>query len=205
EVDETALRNRADQADTHAVADIEAFISALDAAFDRRVQDPYPGALGRRAGHDAVELLTDAARQKASRRRFAHHALDLLGSIFFQRAFAGERAELVLAVRHGLLPERGAYQTLRDQVRVAPVGRGRVGVLIDGETEVADDGLAGEARQVLATPEQFDDRQREIGKAQRVGRAPLEEKGVESRGIGLTRQRVAVFAGQRGDALPALR
>ena len=70
EVDEAALRVRVNQAHAYAIADVEAFLSALDAPLDRRIEDADPRALRRRAGDDALELLPDAARQQQAAAAF---------------------------------------------------------------------------------------------------------------------------------------
>src|SRR5439155_26782547 len=137
---------------------VEPLLTALDAALHRRVEDADPRALRRGAGHDAVELLADASRQETRGRGLPHQPFDLLGAVLLERAFRGERAELVATVGNFLPGERRADEALGDEVRIAPVGRGRVRVLAHGETEVSDDGLAGEARHVLAASEQLDDR-----------------------------------------------
>src|SRR5262249_54797811 len=161
-------------------------------------------ALRRGARHDAVELLADPAGQQTRGRRLADRALHLLRAILLGRAFHGERAELVLAVRDRLPGERRADQTLGDEIRIAPVWSGRVRVLAHGEAEVSDDGLAWKARHVLATSEELDDRQREIGKAQRIGGPSLQEEGIERGRIRLPRQPLAELAREGDDALPAL-
>ena len=53
---------------------------------------------------------------------------------------------------------------------------------------MADDRLPGKARDVLAASEQLDDREREIGEAQRIGRAPLQQEGVQRGRVGLAGQ-----------------
>ena len=111
EVDEAALRVRVHELHAHPVADVEPLLTTLDATLDRRVEDADPRALGRRAGHDAVELLADAARQETRGRSLPHHPLDLLRAVLLERAFRGERTELVLGVRNLL-------------ARRAPRGRG---------------------------------------------------------------------------------
>ena len=52
---------------------------------------------------------------------------------------------------------------------------------------MSDDGLPREAGDVLAAPEQLDDREREIREAERIGGAPLEQEGVQGGGVGIAR------------------
>src|SRR4051794_23884586 len=54
-VDEAALDIRAQELHADAVADVDARIAANDASFNRRLQDPHPGALVGGAGHDALK------------------------------------------------------------------------------------------------------------------------------------------------------
>src|SRR5215475_9387655 len=129
EVDEAAFGVGAQQPHAHAVADVEPLLTALDTALYRRVEDADPRALRRSAGNDAVELLTDAARQEARGRGLPHHPLDLLRGVLFERAFRRQRAQLVLAVRNPFAGERRAHQALRDEIRIAPVRSRRVRVL----------------------------------------------------------------------------
>src|SRR5262249_45247098 len=157
EVDEAALRVRAHEPYAYLVTHVESLLTPLDAALHRGVEDADPRPLRRRAGDDTVELLSDPAAQEAGRSGLAHHPLDLLGAVLVEGAHRGERPQLVATVRNLLPSDRGADEALCDQIRIAPVGRRRVRVLADGETEVPDDGLAGEARDVLAASHQLDD------------------------------------------------
>src|SRR5262249_13451708 len=146
EIDEAALWNGAHEPDAHAIADVEPFLTALDATLHGRVEDPNPRALGRGARHHAVELLADPVAEGTCGRGLSHHPLDLLGTVLLQRALRGERAELVVAVRDLLAGERCADEALRDEIGIASVRGGRVRVLAHGEPEVSDHGLPGEAR-----------------------------------------------------------
>src|SRR5262249_37431222 len=118
-------------------------------------------------------------------------------------ALRGERPELVATVRNLLLSDRRADEALCDEIRIASVGRRRMRVLADGETEVSDDGLPREARDVLAASHQLDDRQREIGEAKGVGRAALEQERVQRGRVRRARELLAEAGGERDDALPA--
>ncbi len=62
------------------------------------------------------------------------------------------------------------------QDREAPVGRGGMGIVFHGESEMALRRLAGKLEDIFSATGKFDDGQREIGKMRGIGlAAPREE------------------------------
>jgi hypothetical protein len=90
----------------------------------------------------ASKRLPRAVLKQQRRRGLAHLALDLVGGVLLLRAVEGELGELAGGVGRRRAGEHRLEQPLRHQVRVAAVGRRRVGVVAHGEAEVAG-ALAG--------------------------------------------------------------
>src|SRR5436190_8665276 len=179
EVDEPALDVGADELHPHAVADVETLGALLELALDRRLEQPHPGALLGSAGDDAVELLPDALFEEQRRRRLAHLALDLGGVVFLVGAVPGQLAELGERVGRRRAGERRLDQALRDDVRIAAVGRRRVGVVAHREAEVPGGLLARQVDGVFARAHELDHGGWKVGEAQRVGLAPAAPEGLE--------------------------
>src|SRR5205823_14319612 len=123
EINEPAPRVRAEQPGPQPVADIEPFGTALEATLDGHFAQPHPRTLRARAGDDRVEYLTDPVRQEQRRRRLLRQALDLVGGVFLPGAVFSEPRQLRQLVRRPGLRDRGFQQTLRDEIREAPVRR----------------------------------------------------------------------------------
>ena len=91
-----------------------------------------------------------------------------------------------------------------DQVGKAPVRRRGVDVVTHRQAKVADVRGAGRFHHILARSHQFDDDERQIGKAQRVCLAAPGQKGRQRLRVGLGRQRFAVRFGHLHHPQPAL-
>ena len=95
-------------------------------------------------------------------------------------------------------------QPLRHHVGKAAVGRGRVGVVLHGQAEVAGRNLVRLHQHVLAGPHQLDHGQREVGKVLGVLLLLRQQKVVERLRVRLGGQRGAQPRGQLDNAVPAL-
>ena len=58
-VNESSFHIGADQLDAELMADVQTFKTARQSTFNGRMQDTDPGAFGRCAGDDGIELLAD--------------------------------------------------------------------------------------------------------------------------------------------------
>ena len=87
---EAALDVRADEFDTNVVAHFETLGALHEPAFGRRLEEPDPSALVRRAGDDGVELLSNFSGQQQRRGGLVDLAFNLGGGIFLIGAMLGE-------------------------------------------------------------------------------------------------------------------
>ena len=124
-----------------------------------------------------VERLADRDRCSSSAAAVLRtDALDLVLGVFALGAVLGDGGQLVVRVRRRRVGERRLDEPLRHEVGVAAVRRGRVRVVVRRQTEVAAGILARQVERVDAGSHQLDDRERQIRKALRIGRAPVDEK-----------------------------
>ena len=91
-----------------------------------------------------------------------------------------------------------------DQVGVAAVRRGGMGVVAHRQAKVADGLAVRWLNHVFARTHQLDDDQRQVWKAQRIGLALARQKTLQRARIGRLGQGLAVFFGHLDDAQPAL-
>ena len=68
---------------------------------------------------------------------------------------------------------------MRDQIGIATIRGGGMGIVLDGETKVSGGGVAGQFGNVFARAQKFDHREREVGEAQRIGGFLLDEKLIQ--------------------------
>src|SRR5262249_37080083 len=101
--------------------------------------------------------------------------------------------------RHG-----GFEEPVRDQVGEAPVGRGGVRIVADGETEMPPGGLARTLHHVLTLAEELDHGERPVGEARGVCRVARGEEALQGLAARSPWQRLTEARGQLHDALPAL-
>ena len=106
----------------------------------------------------------------------------------------GQPRELVDGVGRRVFGERGFHEPLRHEVGIAPVRRGRVGVILDRQAEVSLFRIAGPLEHVLARSHQLDDRQRQVGKMIGIRRLAREQELVERFRVGRRRQAAAYVA-----------
>jgi len=139
------------------IADIEPLEATHDSSFHGWPGDPYPRPLLRRARHNGIELRTDARCKKQCGGGLAHLPLHLRRIVLLLGAMACQRHELVVGVRRRAARERRLQQALRNQIRKAPVRRGRMGVIIDRKTEVSLRRVTGQLEHVLARAQELDD------------------------------------------------
>src|SRR2546421_6550683 len=163
EVYEAALRVCREEAHAHAVADAEAPFAAHDATRDGRVDEARERALVFDSGDDCVEGLADAVAEEHCGGGLAQTPLDLARSRLHKIAALRNRFEFLARVGRVRARLDGLQTALRDKVREAPVGRGRVRVVVDGQTEVSLLFESGRFDHVVAGAEHLQYREREFG------------------------------------------
>jgi hypothetical protein len=171
EVDVPAFDVRVHEPHAQPIADVGALVALREQALDVRLQDAHERAARRDARDDRVELLADPPAHRDRRDALRHRALDLARGVFLRGARRGDARQLLVRVRRRQSGEHGLDEALRHQVRVAPVRRGRVRVVLHRETEVAGFRITRPLEHVLARAHQLDHRERQIGKVIRIGRA----------------------------------
>ena len=67
----------------------------------------------------------------------------------------GQRHQLIAGVRRRLPRQRGLDEPLRDEIGKTPIRRGRVGVGVDGQTEMPRRLIAWNLGHVLSAAEQL--------------------------------------------------
>ena len=153
-----------------------------------------------------VELRADAPLQQQRRRRLLHLALDLRRVVLLFGAVRGEHAQLVVRVRRRAPGERRLQQALRDEIREAPVRRGRMRVILHRQAEVPfRAGRPATRRAYSPEPSSFTTASERSAKPRRVGRPAREEERVQRDGIRRGGQRVTEPGGEIDDPLPAFR
>ena len=147
----SALHVRADQLHAEPVADVQALEAALQSSFDGRMQQADPRALVGCAGDDGVELLADPATPAASPRRISSTCRSTFfaaSSSSVQCLASAASSSFVVGRR---LPRHGRLQQpLGDQVGVAAVRGGGVGIVLDRQTEVPGDAASRQLDDVFA-------------------------------------------------------
>ena len=153
------------------------------------------------------KLLADARLEQQRRGGLAHLALDLVrGVLLLACSGAASAPSSSRRSTAACAGERRLEQALRDEVGVAAVRRGRVRVVLHRQAEVPDRLLARASRPRTRRRPSLDDRQREIGEAQRVGFRCAQQELLERARVGIGRQRVAELGGDRlrcGPSAPA--
>lgn len=153
---------RANQRHAQPVPYISPLLALREQALDMRVHHADERAVRRDARHDRVEGLADATAHGDRRPALRHVTFNLpsgnrLWTCSWPRSFAPR-----CRCRRQLIRERRLDEALRHEVRKAAIGRGRMRVILDGETEVSLFWVAGTFEHVLAGSHEFDDRQRQI-------------------------------------------
>ncbi len=106
----------------------------------------------------AVEALADASLEQQRRGGLPHLALDLVGVVLLLRAVRGQGVRARRRDTASRSPASAAFsEALRDEVREAPVRRGRVRVVAHREPEVPVRRGARQLDDVLARAHQLDD------------------------------------------------
>ena len=101
-------------------------------------------------------------------RGFPHLPLDFRRVVLLRGAVLREGRQHIVGVRRLYVDERRFEQTLRDQVRIPTIRCRRVGVVVDGESEVPFGLLARKLEHVFAATQQFDYGERYIGESKRI-------------------------------------
>ena len=89
----------------------------------------------------------------------------------------GDHHQLVVRVRGGRFRDGRLHQPLRHEIRIPPVGRRGMRVIVRGQTEVSL--VVGGTRlvhHIFPRTEQLHDAEREVGKTQRIRLPPHREK-----------------------------
>src|SRR5262249_14931062 len=108
-------------------------------------------------------------------------------------------------VRYRPIRHRRFEEPVCDQVWEAPVGRGGMRVVADGETEMPLGGLARTLHHVLTLAEKLDHGEGQVGEAHGVSLVARGEEALQGLTARRRRQRLTEARGQLHDALPALR
>ena len=150
EVYETALDVRMDEFHANVVAHVESFKAEREPAFGRRLEKPNPSALVRCASDDGVELLSNLSRQQQRGGGLDDPAFNFGGGVFLIGAVLGQLRQLRNGVGQRCACQRGFQQSLRDQIREAPVRRGGMRVVLYRQREMSGGIAAGEIKRVFA-------------------------------------------------------
>src|SRR6202030_2968926 len=104
-----------------------------------------------------------------------------------------------------LAHEHGFDQSLRDEIGETSIGSCRVSVVLYSKTEVPLFRVTRAFENILAWPHQLDYGQRKVGKMIGICSLTLDQKLVESFGIGLGGKLLALLRGELHNSPPALR
>src|SRR3712207_3816758 len=118
------------------LADAQAALAAHDHAVGGRAQQPRESAFGLHARHDRVEGLAHALAEHHGGRDLSHPPLDAPRGRLHLVAVRRNPLQLLARVGRGLAGSDRLQAALRDQIGEAPVWRGRVRVVVHGQTEV---------------------------------------------------------------------
>jgi len=134
-----------------------------------RLHDANKRPLGSDSGDDGVEGFTHPMTHRNGGQPFRHFPLDFSRGVAFLSAVRGDGGKIVVGVGSRFSVKQRFDQPLRDDVGKAPVGRGRVRVILHGKSEVPLLGIARTLQNIFARSNQLDDRQREVGEVIGIG------------------------------------
>ena len=137
EIDEAPLDIDREQLHANPVADIQAIEPLDEFPFHRHLEEPYPGAFIGGSRHDGVEPFVDPRAKQKRCRGFVDLPLDLVGGILFFGAVFRQGLQLILAIGTGIAPEGGLQQALGDQIGIAAIRGGGMGIIPDREAKVS--------------------------------------------------------------------
>ena len=143
EIDITALGIGVDELDGDSVADVEAFATANQHAFDVRIERADEGALFRRACDNGLISLADVRMKNNRGDAFLHLALDFAGGVFHLGASLRDGVEVVFRVGLCGLRKPRFEDALRDDVGEAAVGRGGMRVVLTARPKWPGEGALG--------------------------------------------------------------
>ena len=109
------------------------------------------------AGHDRIELFTNAMGHRYSRRNLAHLALDFSCCVLALGAMLCDFGELVIGVRTWLARENCFHQPLRDEICKATIGRSRMSLVVRRKTEVLSVACTRDVQRVFTWTDQLHD------------------------------------------------
>ncbi len=120
-------------------------------------------------------------------------------------AMGRQSIQFVLAVGQRLPVEGGFQQALGDQIGVAAIGSGGVGVVLDRKAKVPRRALARKLGDVFARPQELDHGEGQVGEPKRIGGFLLRQELLQRLRIRIDRQRELVFRGDLDDPFPSFR
>ena len=118
------------------VADIHALEPMHQLPFNRQSEKPDPGAFRGSARDNGIKLLSDSRFKQKRGSGFADLPFDFVGGILFFRAMRRQNIQFILAIGHRLAFHGGLQQALRDQIGIAAIRGGGMGIVLDRETKV---------------------------------------------------------------------
>jgi hypothetical protein len=115
------------------------------------------------AGHYRCKPFANPVLERHGGYALAHNPLHLARRVFFQRAISRNFVQLRVGIGRRLLRDHRFNQTLRNRIGEAPVGCGRVRIIMRGKREVPLRGVTRPSQHVLARAHQFHHSQRNVG------------------------------------------
>ncbi len=124
------------------VAHVQPLRSLCQQSFDVRLKNANKRSLRSDSGDHGVEGLTHPMAHRHGGQPLRHFALHFSRCISFLCAVRGDASEFVVGIGPGFSVEQILDQPLRDDIGKAPIGRGRVRVILHGKSEVSLLGIA---------------------------------------------------------------
>src|SRR6266550_3301809 len=197
---EPLLRICREQLHLYLVTDVHSFLAASQPSLHWRIHnaDVSPARLAAR--HDRVEALAQPIAEKNRRRNLAHLSLDFACCVFPQRAIASDFRQLVIGVGRGSTGEHCLHDSLGDEIRVAPIRRRRMRVILHGETKMTGFLDTSLVEDVLAGTKKFHHGKGQVGEVVGIRRFPLQHEVVQRHWFRLGRQRFSELLRQVDDS-----
>src|SRR5262249_51364135 len=184
EIDEATLDVGVDELDADAISDIELLESVHESSLSGRMNDSDPCPLRRSPGHDGIESFADPRFEEQRRCGLSHLTFHLGRAVFLLCAVSGQSTELFAAIRCRSSLERCLQHALREEIGKTPIRCGRVGVVLDGKSEVSLRLSTRKLKCVFTPAQELHDRKRKIRKARGICLSALAKKLFEGPGGG---------------------
>ena len=143
---------RPSQLSPNLVANVQPLRSLCQQSVNVRLHDTNKRSLGSNSGDDSVESFADAMAHGHGGQPLRHFPLHFSRGIAFLRAVSGDAGEIVVVIWPGLSIEQTFDQPLCDHIGKAPVGRGRVRVILHRQSEVPLRGIARTLQHIFPGP-----------------------------------------------------